>query len=278
MKKTISILLVIVCLFSAVACKPQDKVEVKDETFSGEYLLYNGATDYMVVVPEQANSNEILALDEFTSLFSEATGINLPVVKDSGLTFNEESKYISIGNTTLLDSSEIIIEDEVKVDNGMAIKTKGKTLFFIGGGEYGVVYAVYEFLFRTLNFEQYYIDCYALDKCVTEIPLMNYNVIDYPDIPMYCNFPRFLDMNPLAALRMRAPYRSSKFLGAIGGRTSHMSLVYMNETVVEGHENYWLSKDKTQLCYTARGNEEEFNLKTIVLMVFAFFGIGQEAL
>lgn len=260
MKKFIAILLTIVCLFSAVACKKGVQVEKVDQTFSGKYLLYNGVTDYVVVLPDDADSNEIFASEELTALFSEATGVDLPVVFDNGLTFNEQDKYISIGNTTLLDSANIKIEDEVKVDDGMALKTKGNTLFFIGGGANGVVYAVYEFLFRTLNFEQYYIDCYNLDKCVTEIPLMNYNVIDYPDFPRYMAFPRFLHMNPIVALRMHAPYSLGNTFAIIDGDYTHTSFLYMNKEVIKGHEDYWLSDDRTQLCYTAHGDEQEYKL------------------
>lgn len=273
MKKFIIILLIIVCLFSTVACKNDGQKENTDQTFTGKYLLYNGVTDYVVVLPDNANSFEVFASEELTTLFSEATGIELPVVFDSGLTFNEQDKYLSIGNTTLLSSANIEIEDEVKVDDGMAIKTKGNTLFFIGGGENGVVYAVYEFLFRTLNFEQYYIDCYSLDKCVTEIPLMDYNVIDYPDFARYMAFPRFLHMNPIAATRMRAPYFQGNTLAIFDGDYTHVSLRYMNKEVVKGHEDYWLSDDGTQLCYTAHGDEKEFQL-----MLETYFGRIKESI
>ncbi len=262
MKKIISILLVIVCVFSFVACahseNPQN--QVSDETFSGKYIMQNGVTDYVVVIPENADTYETLARNELVLLFNEATGVNLPVVTDTGKTFDENTKYISIGNTTLLKTSGITVPEEVNVVNGMALKTKGNTLFFIGGQKYGVVYAVYEFLFRTLNFEQFYTDCYSLDKCVTEIPLMDYNVIDYPDFPTYMGFPNFMWSNVLVGTRMKSPFNLGNTLAIVDGDYTHTSFLYMNKEVVKGHEEYWLSDDRLQLCYTAHGDQTELQL------------------
>ena len=106
-----------IALFGSVACSKKEPTEETnkgnqwtfDPTLSEEYkpadtdivLAENGKTDYVVVVPENSDWTINQARSELQNFFSEATGAGLPVVSDTGLSFNTDKKYISLGDTTV---------------------------------------------------------------------------------------------------------------------------------------------------------------------------------
>ena len=267
MKKLISILLVLLLLVGAVGCSKKNTPE-KDEGSSDQvatehFVLKNGFTDYKIVMPVNPTSVEDSAKSELLVLFEEATGIILPVISDAGLTHSADNKYLSIGNTALLESSGVEITQNGKTRNGYQISTKDKTIYIIGGSENGVLMGTYEFLFRTLNFEQFSSDCYSLDKAVTEIPLYDFNVSDSPDFPNHKAFAGYLNRDRSLALRMwavnqfnieKSPPNSN---GAKGHNTLEYSSVSKNK---ELHPKWYSYPDNSQLCYIARGDEAEREL------------------
>ena len=127
MKKIISLLLCIFLLFTCVSCsKPAN--DISEEVKTGEYLLKDGKSEYVVVKPENSTYNETVAVEEFITLFSEATGVSLPVVTDENITYSKDSRYISIGNTKLINDAGVEYSAEIKEANSIAIKTKDKSL------------------------------------------------------------------------------------------------------------------------------------------------------
>ena len=72
------------------------KLSVNEEPMAN-YLLYNGASEYQIVLAAEAHTYETLAANELQSLFEEATGVQFRIVSDSEVT--EGDKFISIGET-----------------------------------------------------------------------------------------------------------------------------------------------------------------------------------
>ncbi len=266
MKKIISVLLVVFLLLGAVGCsknKPNDSDIVSDQVATEFFMLEQGSTNYVVVMPQDPTSAEESAKSELTLLFKEATGISLPVIADTGLTHNADNKYISIGNTALLASSNVEISTNGKTKNGFQISTKDKTIYLIGGADNGVLMGTYEFLFRILNFEQFSADCYSLDKAVTEIPLYDFNVSDAPDFPNHKAFTGYLNRDRGVALRMRAvnQFNIEKSPPGSNGAKGHNTLEYSSSSKnKELHPKWYSYPDNSQLCYVARGDEAEKEL------------------
>ena len=133
MKKLISILLVLLLLVGAVGCSkkntPEKEEGSSDQVATEHFVLKNGFTDYKIVMPVNPTSVEDSAKSELLVLFEEATGIILPVISDAGLTHNADNKYLSIGNTALLESSGVEITQNGKTRNGYQISTKDKTIY-----------------------------------------------------------------------------------------------------------------------------------------------------
>ena len=111
MKKIFCVLLCAVCAASCLlaGCEKQDDpipqpqpAEIADTDI---LLAENGATGYQIVIPENADACEEYAAQELELLFEEATGADIAVVRDTGMTFDESEKVISLGETSIKQGS-----------------------------------------------------------------------------------------------------------------------------------------------------------------------------
>ena len=263
MKKIIALLLGIVCLFS-VACQTNDSSSSNpsdgssEQTWegTGNYIVRNGKnTGYKIVTPTEKSGDIDTAVSEFNLFFEEATGVKLTVIDESKATWNDTAKYISIGNTSLMQSAGVTLANDLGT-SGTQVVTKSQSLFLTGETDLGALYAVYDFLHLALNWEYYYADCYSLDKNVSDLELCAYDFTNVPDIEYRSTSYGYQVNDPLVANRMRLKYYFDPFL-MIGPGAVHNSLAYV-QGKDSGHESYWYSADGTQLCYTARGNEAEY--------------------
>ena len=270
MKRLFALLLSMILMICCVACGQHD-AETSDEPDIPEsydkpdnpaaetdtYIVKNENTDYTIVVPEYKTLYIDNAVDELNKFMYEATGITFPLISESKAHYSADAKYISIGRTTLLEEAEVAVNADLG-ESGAQISTKGKSLFFVGQEDAGALYAVYDYLYLELNWDYFYKDCYSLDKNVSEIKLRDYNYIDIPDIQDRATGYGWELSDSTMGNRMRlTPYLKSRFTVGSAG-VGHTSLAFVADEV-QGHEAYWLSDDKTQLCYTAHGNKTEYN-------------------
>lgn len=117
-------LLFVSAAFSAVGC---DKINDKDKggndnvgntdqyivEYTDQYIVINGVSPYKIVIPEAADEATAFAGEEFKTLFQEATGAILPIVKDSQV--QNGDKYISIGQTTQWKESGLTVSEELGI-------------------------------------------------------------------------------------------------------------------------------------------------------------------
>ena len=158
-------------------------------TDTDNYLVKDGKSEYVVVTPSVSIGQEPTAKKEFVHLFQTATDVLLSDIADGkrdnneGLQHSADAKYISIGYTSLLYSSGIDVEQEIKnlKSDGVRIKTVDNTIYIFGGSSRGTQYAVYTFMQITFNFETYYKDCMEIDTNVHNLKLKAYDVTDLPD-------------------------------------------------------------------------------------------------
>ena len=238
-------------------------------------MIKNGECDYQIVYPSSCTSNEEFAVQEFIELFAMATNIELEAKRDVGLTHNASAKYISIGNTSLLNSSGIDTDVSDLKDDGCKIVTKDNTVY-IFGGKNGVMYGVYDFMQITFNYEIYYIDCIEIDKNVRNLKLKNYNVKDIPDVEIrHRNWDRFSGSTAEDA-RNRNRFRtiSSRIdqilpihqvmgdktsAGGGGESRTHNSTSYFlpPDQYQAEHPKWYASSGNDQLCWSAHGDQKE---------------------
>ena len=234
----------------------------------GQYLASNGETEYKIVIPENASSLIQIAVSDFNKFFSEATGVSMPVVKDSE--FNGDGKFISVGETTLLKNTEITYSFDELGRDGYKIITEGDDLYLIGGGEYGTLYAAYELLEILVGFDFFAEDCYTVTKGLTQVPLYDLSMTDIPDFPIRVASDRIVESSNQTLYRLRERPQSENFL-TVKNYWAHNSIKYIEDS--PDVNDSWYNNSKTQLCYTAHGDEAEYGK-----MLNAAFDSMKEAL
>lgn len=246
-------------------------------TTSGKPFVKGGVTTYKLVIPEEATSIVTLARDEFTHFFKIATGIDIECILDKGMSYNKNDKYISLGQTSLLASSGLKINYDELTYDGVRIITKGSTIFAVGGSDYGTLHAVYDLLHLYFRYEQYSPDVYEIDKNVKNLVLYNFDVKDIPDVPHRAENYGFLI--PGSGNYDQANYgyrmRMSKSRGAYF-MPVYREFDYGSRSVLSTNTNTYVPYDlwadkhpkwfsdlctsgKYQLCYTAHGDQEEYD-------------------
>ena len=303
--KLLSVLLSVTTLFCSLATSCKGLFDDKEkeleevttyETYNGthiytapdteEYLVKNGKTDYTLVIPAEATSMVLTARDEFIDLFKDATNIVIPCITDEGLTHNANTKYISIGKTTLLQSAGISIEQSALGHDGHRIVTKDKNIYLCGGLDEGTLFSVYTFMKLTFNFETYYLDCMQIERC-NEKFLKAYDVTDIPDFQHSGRNNNILVTESfdydesMFGYRMRyygargynlMPVHSQFDASSTRGISTNITFWYpesvykvnkSEEQMTEEekgnyHPNWFSINGGGQACFTARGDETEY--------------------
>ncbi len=279
-KKITAGLLFAVTMFSAVGCKknensgsssgavePEDPYCYENIEETNAYLLQRGHCDYKIVLPAQAGSYEVLAADELTKLFKEATNQKLPTVTDEDLTFNQNDKYIFLGDTAVTVEQGFVPSQSELGASGYIIKTVGNSIFITGAKETGTLYGVYKFLNYILDYDYYYVDVYGMDKGVADIKFCNYDVSFVPDF-QFGNVDYGFLKDGIAQDKYSM---AGQVKSPVNGGTGHASMyylpkaTYLNENDRDNYHREWYMEDPnvaepTQLCFTAHGDPDAYKL------------------
>lgn len=219
-------------------------------------LVQGGQTEYVLVIPAGETDEMIteIAVSEFNDLFSMATGLTLPVMKDDAMAVDTEGKYIFLGNTRQAAARDIYADRETFGQSGFRMRTIGNSLYCVGGGRFGTLYTVYEFMKWQFGFAQYAADEMSIDTNVTDCMLLDFNIVDIPDfewrVASYGDvfLPPFTDYYPH---RMRVQRLSGELFVPIGGdQYVHNYLDYIPPEKYQAEHPEWFSTDGTQLCLT----------------------------
>ena len=269
------------CMFST-ACDEQvsefskvkySGVHVFNAKDTNEYVVKDGRTDYVLVMPETYGVELKTAKDEFLHLFNLATGVSMVVSSDQGLTYSEDCKYFSLGNTAVYKDSGLNLDLSNLKNYGARVVTKGKSVFLLSETESGMVNAVYAFMQVTFNYEYYYRDTVEIDK-VSELKLKNYDITDVPDIQDYVVYTTMLDTKfsdydmDMYRERMRATRNiDHPFMPVWRGEPGnskqnafHNSTDYLPKEDNQEYAEYFYSDRGDQLCYTAHGDATAYQV------------------
>ncbi len=137
---------------------------------SGFNLVENGVSNYVVVIPEASDRNLNFAATEINNFIKEASSVDVGAVMDSN--FKGDSKYISLGNTNLLEKTDIVVEEALG-ETGHFIKTIDGNVYVTGNTSYGVLFGTYDLLKYLIDLEIYAEDEYAYEEMDT-IPVYNF--------------------------------------------------------------------------------------------------------
>ena len=260
-KYFISLILAVIMLFG-VGCKKQSSDNSEKIEELNTYLVEKGRSEYTIVIPENFTARETVAKNELVLFFNEATGITLPFVTDDKVEYSENSKYICIGHTKFAEQVGIEATNEVLHENGFIIKTVGNSIFLLGYTEYGTLYSVYGFLELEFDYDYYTVDSYSLTKVKNDIKVKKYDIVDVPDINMLEVSYGYVQKDAMVANRYRGMGRSEIFVPINGVASVHNSLFILPKSTYEKDYPYFYTPDGTDLCFSARGVESQFEEMT----------------
>ena len=98
---------------------------------TGINVIENGKSDYKIVVSATADDNIKAIASEIQYFYEASSGVELPIVLDTDLTFDDTERYISLGNTTVFQGSGLEITADLR-ETGYIMKRIGNTLICNG--------------------------------------------------------------------------------------------------------------------------------------------------
>lgn len=231
---------------------------IRETKKTSDYLLRNGTSEYIILLPSEYTEREKMAADELQELFKEASDCTLPIATDNA--FSYEKRYISIGNTILAKQAEINIQNEIFALQGYRICSFKNSVLLLGRSDFGSLYAVYDFLNVLLAYDYLNPGTYKLKKGVRDIPLLCFDVKEIPDIEAfsrnYGTFSKIATKNVLSRYRMTE--REDTVMTLDGSASVHNMMMFVPfKTFGEAHP-LWFS-DHENLCLTAHGDKEEYD-------------------
>lgn len=219
-------------------------------------LVKGGTSDYVVVIPEnETNVSVKFAVEEMRQNFYEATDIELTTKTDNEISYSENAKILSIGETSFLQEAGVTLDKKEVGQDGYVVETKGSAVFMVGGSGNGTLYAVYGWLKEQLGYEYYAIDEIAIDKNVTNKKLLNITLKERPDFDYrLTNFGEAW-FDSTVAYRTRFNKSSDlwiSFEGVVDGVKSdvayHTSFNIVSPDLYKEDHPDWYAPDGKQLC------------------------------
>lgn len=262
---------VIICL-TACACgcggdkdsniTPPDKKPDEVIKDTGKYIVKDGASDYQILVPVNADYNITLAANEAVSAIKEACGYKMKVTSE----YDTSKKYISIGDTELYNENESAVAATALTYTEVRVKTLNDNVIVNGNTTLDAVYAIYEFLERTVGFKVYTLDDVFVAK-TDNVKLYDIDLREKPDISVRSlRYSRIYDADRtterLNHARMRADYADDAWF-TFGHNQA--SVILPKTTYYEAHNDWYSTTTVTnrdpdvgQLCLSNEEMQAEF--------------------
>lgn len=289
MKKKISFVLAAIMLVSCLlcACNPKDGVaETPLKTqLTDKFLVQQGASNYVLVLPNYAMKYETFAAEEFAYFIEQATGCKLETVTET--TVPEGKKYISLGKTNQFMAA-FPEETLAEVDGTMSsylIASKDDNIYIAGSDDHrgqAVLWGVYDILSDLIGYTYYHNDeIYYVES--TSVNLWQYerNVV-VPSFDMrthstnyiyafpndthgtrlrYINFSRGLEWDPMTVGHSQVYiFLAPRDEDANGVRYGDSHPEWFLDPTAPG-----VAKNENQLCWTAGGDPESLDqMQTVI--------------
>ena len=228
-------------------------------TEKDSYIIKDSKTDYKIIVPSEVSISFDSYIAEFLGLFSEATNIQLEIVKD--LDYKGDGKYISVGETTLFKNSGIVLDYNQIKSQGYVIKTINDSIYLNGFTDQSCLNAMYQFMTMIADYQYLGPSTYILKTDITDLKLYDFDVIDAPDIEYRIRSYAFVDVDRKYRLNLH-----NEICIPVNGAHYHNTFNYLDPNIYKKDHPEWYATDDTQLCYTARGDKE--SLKEMQNLVF----------
>lgn len=218
-------------------------------------FVVNGKSEYKILIPEKASTKLQTAATYFKKYIKNATGCNLEIEDESSYTWSEDAKWIVFGRTDLFNDAGLTLPNELSA-SGYYIKSVGNSVFVAVRDDYGYHRAALSLLKHIVGYEMYWSDTVIFDKDGSTLP--EFDITENPDFEYYVKGDKMSGDGEYGM-----GFDSTIFISP-KGYTQHNTFIYLPKEEYQADHPGWYSvsdgaEGATQLCYTARGNEEEFN-------------------
>jgi hypothetical protein len=140
------------------------------------------STGYVIVMPENASWELNMGSRDLQAFIENATGVAIPIVFDTGLTFNANEKRILLGQSKATEGCGVEFNYEELGEDGFKIKTIGNSVVIAGAMTAGAMYGVYDFLWYNFGVRFYASNEFKVpDLTKTTVYLKNFDHTNVPD-------------------------------------------------------------------------------------------------
>lgn len=228
---------------------------------TGAYLVKNGVSAYTIVTPDSPDDNENSAVGELQTYFELATGVALATIPESEAVWSPTAKFISVGKTSVAESAGVTADEETLGQTGVRIVTEGESLFLLGAGSYGTLYAVYEWLGYAFDWEVYSNDLTVYNTDVRDLELLDYDVTEVPDFEFSMRSHGFIINDEDLLRRFRMSSINDFAFGNTRSNIWHNALDWLPYATYGASHPLWYNEGTTtitNLCFYAHGDEGEY--------------------
>ncbi len=256
------------CSFATVRINDGKKETEREFTpVSGEFIVKNGKSDYIIVTENDPEDELKTAASELKTFFAEATGITLKTVQDKE-TSGREKKIISLGATSYTRLALGTLGEELGAGD-YRIATENGGIFVLGGSDSSVIWGVYKLLNYMFGYEFYQKNVYTLDRNVKTLNYFKADVTKKAAIALRADYSGMNDYGSSISSTRLGLMTDDKM--SVGDR--HNSLEMLKPDVYGITHSAWYSVTGDQLCYTAHGDEKELEamVETVAEELYSLF-------
>ncbi len=230
------------------------------------YLVKNGVAQYKIVIPKDASYYEQYAAEELKNFLDKATDASFEIITDNGISYSESSKVLSVGKTSVLSDSGVVIDETLK-DDGFILQRCGNSLILCGGGDYGTLFSVYEFLYQQLGFETYDANEIVYNQ-TKNLKLLDFDFSDNPAIEYRQGGYYVAQFDAEFAAKWRTfAGQGGTLEGDVWYRFPHALFSITGPGKHGTTHPEWFSEGLKQPCFTSEGYKQQFisDLKALIL-------------
>ncbi len=217
---------------------------------SGFDLVKDGDSEYVIIIPENADKNLNFASSEITNFIKQSSGVELVTVTDANLPHG--SKYISLGNTVQSEETDIDVTMTFG-ETGYILKTIDGNIYIEANTTYGVLFATYDLLKYLIDLEIYAEDEFDYEELST-IPVYKFDETFVPLIDHRQVTYKSLDNSYIYRVRMRMQNQPEEWISWCHTTIS----VYLPTSKYYAQHPEWYNAMQDQLCYSNEEMRKEF--------------------
>ena len=218
-------------------------------------FIVNKQSNYKVVVPTGTDDSSKLyeAASYLVKWLDDATGCRLPIIEAEGLTWSENATWLVFGCSEMSKEAGVVPTTENLGLTGYQIETVGNTVFLDVQYDDGFQRGILSLLDHLVGFEMYSEYTVVYEKDGTTLP--NMKIVEKPDFELYACWEKQSETE-----RYGMGFSEGDIYIAVEGRLFHNSFNYLPKATYQKDHGDWYAIDGKQLCYTARGNAEQYDL------------------